>query len=173
MAKDFDYMKRPSGSQKMKEPKGFSELLIEFFEGDTPLAVAFRKRKTEMAAEAERESNRRLFDDIFPNTELGVDLKLMTRQSGRMPVGEYIDGVLTRDGEDHFLFVQNAAKERVAAHRNPHIYQGRYINVIRHADGSLVLTFNHPVLTADFTIHDFCREAAGELLAVAGLIGEE
>ena len=46
------------------------------------------------------------------------------------------------------------------------------INVVRRADGSLVLTFNRPTLNESFTFQDFCREAAEELLAVAGLIEE-
>ena len=97
----------------------------------------------------------------------------MTRQPGRMPVGEYLPGMLTRDGEDHFLFIENGAKERVVAHRNPRIYRGRFINVVRHADGSLVLTFNRPVLTEDFSFRDYCLAAVQELLMIIGLLDEE
>lgn len=60
----------------------------------------------------------------------------------------------------------------MVAHLNPRFYRGRFVNVVRHADGSLVLTFNRPTLNENFTFQDFCREAAGELLAVAGLIEE-
>ena len=28
---------------------------------------------------------------FYPNTELGIDLKLMTKEPGRMAVGEYLD----------------------------------------------------------------------------------
>ena len=157
-----------AGSEKQYGPRLVGVIQQEHWENSNePFARAFR----EHTAEAERD-NDQLFVDIHPNTELCIDLKLMTRQPGRMPVGEYIDGVLTRDGEDHFLFVQNADKKRVVARRNPRIYRGRNINVVRHADGSLVLTFNRPTLNENFTFQDFCREAAGELLAVAGLIEE-
>jgi hypothetical protein len=44
---------------------------------------------------------------FYPNTELGIDLKLMIKEPGRMAVGEYLDGAITHDGEDHFTFVQN------------------------------------------------------------------
>jgi len=161
-----NYKKRPAGSKGTKEPKVIGEVLIKCFQSDEPFARAYRKHK----AETERNDDQ-LFVDIFPNTELGIDLKLQTRQPGRMPVGEYMNGVLTRDGEYLFRFVENA-KKRVPVRRNPRIYSGRYINVIRRADGSLVLTFNRPTLNENFTFQDFCREAAGELLAVAGLIGE-
>lgn len=157
-----------AGSEKQYGPRLVGEILHDYLENsDEPFARAFR----EHTAEAERDADQ-LFVDIHPNTELCIDLKLMTRQPGRMPVGEYLPGMLTRDGEDHFLFIERAAKERMAARRNPRIYRGRFINVIRHADGSLVLTFNRPTLNESFTFQDFCREAAGELLAVAGLIEE-
>lgn len=157
-----------AGSEKQYGPRLVGEILHDYLENSSePFARAFR----EHIAEAEREADQ-LFVDIHPNTELGVDIKLMTRQPGRMPVGEYLPGMLTRDGEDHFLFIENADKKRVVAHRNPRIYRGRCINVVRHADGSLVLTFNRPTLNESFTFQDFCREAAEELLAVAGLIEE-
>jgi hypothetical protein len=158
-----------AGSEKQYGPRLVGEILHDYLENSNePFARAYREHK----AEAEEDDDDQLFVNIFPNTELGVDIKLMTRQPGRMPVGEYIDGVLTRDGEDHFLFVESGTKKRVVVRRNPRIYSGRFVNVVRHADGSLVLTFNHPTLNENFTFQDFCREAAGELLAVAGLIGE-
>lgn len=48
----------------------------------------------------------RLFRDLFPNTELGVDLKLLTRKPGRLPVGGMTMGIITRDDEDHFTFTE-------------------------------------------------------------------
>lgn len=152
----------------MKEPKVIGEVLIKCFQSNEPFARAYREHKAE--AEAERDDDQ-LFVDIFPNTELYVDLKLMTRKPGRMSVGDSLPGFITRDGDDCFRFVENA-KKRVVARRNPRIYSGRFVNVIRRADGSLVLTFNRPTLNENFTFQDFCREAAGEILAVAGLIGE-
>ena len=157
-----------AGSEKQYGPRLVGVILQDHWENSNePFARAFR----EHTAEAEREADQ-LFVDIHPNTESCVDIKLMTRQPGRMPLGEYLPGMLTRDGEDHFLFIENGSKERVTPRRNPRIYRGRYINVLRHADGSLVLTFNRPTLNESFTFQDFCREAAEELLAVAGLIEE-
>lgn len=70
---------------------------------------------------------------FYPNTELGIDLKLMTKEPGRMAVGEYLDGAITHDGEDHFTFVQNDQKKKLqkVVQRNPHVYEGKYINVNR------------------------------------------
>ena len=158
-----------AGSEKQYGPRLVGEILHDYLENSNePFARAFR----EHTAEAEREADQ-LFVDIHPNTELCIDLKLMTRQPGRMPVGEYLPGMLTRDGEDHFLFIENGSKKRVVAHRNPRIYEGKVINVLRHADGSLVLTFNRPVLTADFSFRDYCLAAVQELLTIIGLVDEE
>lgn len=114
-----------------------------------------------------------ILKDLHPNTELGIDLKLLTRTPGRMPVGAYLNGMLTHDGEEHFTFIQNAFEKKVATQRNPHVYVGHRINVNRKSDGTLYPTFNRPQYTESFTFHDFCREAAEELRVVAGLLEKE
>ena len=108
---------------------------------------------------------------LYPTTELDVDLKLMTRKPGRMPVGAMLDGAITHDKEDHFTFIQNdPEKKKVVTMRNPHVYLGKRINVNCKDDGTLYPTFNRPRYTKNFTFADFCREAAEELLVVAGLL---
>ena len=52
------------------------------------------------------------FKNFYPNTELGIDLKLITRKPGRLGIGEYLDGAITHDGEDHFTFVQNDSEKK-------------------------------------------------------------
>ena len=142
------------------EPKVIGKVLNEYFRSNEPLAVAYRDR---------------LFRDLFPCSHLCVDLKLITCEPGCMPVGEMIDGAITRDGAYHFTFLQNSPEKKkvVVRLRNPHVYIGRRINVNRKDDGTLYPTFNRPRYTRDFSFQDFCREAAEELLLVAGLIEEE
>lgn len=156
MKKDFNSV-RPSGSEKNNEPKVISEVLNEYFHSNEPLAVALRDR---------------LFKDFFPDTFLDVDLKLITRKPGRMNIGDYLGGVITRDGEEHFRFIEGDTekKQEMVGQRNPHIYKGLRINVNRKEKGELYPTFNRPKYTENFTFQDFCREAAEELIAVAGLI---
>ena len=114
-----------------------------------------------------------LFKDIYPNTELGTDLKLLTRKPGRTPIGECLDGVLTHDGEDHFTFIQNANEmKKMVVHRSPIIFKGECINVHKKEDGSLLLTFNRPQFSEDFTFQDFCRKAAEELFVFACHVGK-
>ncbi len=107
---------------------------------------------------------------FYPNTELGIDLKLMTKKPGRMAVGEFLDGAITHDGEDHFTFVQNDSekKKEKVVQRNPHVYEGTYINVNRKKDGTLYPTFNRPQFTENFTFRDFCQGAADELRIISG-----
>lgn len=155
MAQDFNLEKRPLGSEK-NEPKVVGEVLNEYFASNEPLARAYRER-------------------LHPDTHLDVDLKLLTRKPGRMNIGDYLGGVITRDGEDHFSFTESdTEKKRVMVdQRNPHIYEGLRINVNRKDNGEPYPTFNRPKYTENFTFQDFCREAAEELIAVAGIIEDE
>ena len=77
------------GSRKSHGPRLVGEVIIDFLNNSNePLAVAYRNR-------------------FHPDTHLDVDLKLLTRQPRRISIGDSLDGVITRDGEDHFTFIQN------------------------------------------------------------------
>ena len=52
--------------------------------------------------------------------------------------------------------------------RNPHVYEGTYINVNRKKDGTLYPTFNRPQFTEKFTFQEFCLQAAKELWVISG-----
>lgn len=157
MAQDFKN-KMYSGSASSHEPKPVGDIINDMLQSDSPFAVAYRQHNA----------------TVYPNTEPCIDLKLLTRQPGRIAVGDYIDGAITRDGDEHYLFIENATekKRQTVTQRNPHIYEGLFINVNRKPDGTPYPTFNRPQFTADFTFKHFCLAAAEELLAVAGVIGE-
>ena len=144
-------------SEKQYEPRIVGEILHDYLENSNePLAVAYREH-------------------FYPDTHLDVDLKLITHEQGRMPVGTYLDGAITRDGENHFSFFQNDAEKKrlMVTQRNPHLYLGKCINVNRKDKGDPYPTFTRPRYTKDYTFRDFCLEAAKELIIVAGLIEEE
>lgn len=156
------------GSEEQYGPRLVGEILHDYLENsDDALAVAYREQHHDVA-----ESH--LFRDYFPNTELDVDLKLITRLPGRLDVGSHLNGVLVHVDEDQFTFLQHGLEKRMtmAEHRNPHVYNGSRINVTQREDGSLQPTFNRPRYNEDFTFQDFCREAAEELLLVGGLLGK-
>lgn len=110
----------------------------------------------------------RTWTGLYPNTELDVDLKLVTQEQGRMELGEYLDGMITRDGEDHYTFVENATEERKATRRNPSIYMGQWINVKRRADGTVYPTFKRTKGIGTGKLGDYAVNTTCELLMVAG-----
>ena len=108
----------------------------------------------------------------YPHTEPGIDLKLLTRHRGRLPIGGYLGGVITHDGEGHYSFVEHAGEGRwIPQQRNPHIYEGRFVNVNRRPDGRLYPSLTRPPYTEVFTFRHFCLAAAEELRMVADMIG--
>ena len=192
----------PTGSG---EPQAIEQILENYFATSSePLAAAFRTQHAETYEtngdegdgcalpcksdeakgqnplcnsddDAEGDEQNTLFKDVFPNTELDVNLKLLTRSCRRMNIGEVLPGAIIRDGEWHFTFIERAfeRKEKSLIKRNPHVLQLHYINVKRKDDGTLYPTFNRPAFTQHFTFQDFCRKAARELLMVAGSVKEE
>lgn len=100
----------------------------------------------------------------------GQVLTQMTQQPGRLPLGRYLCGTLTRDAEDYYLFVEHVAKALWWVKRNPHVFVGRYINVNRKSDGTIYPTFNRPDYNEKLTFTKFCMEAAKELRQVAKLV---
>ena len=154
------YKETRVGSEVQYDPRLVGEILNDYLnKSNSPLAVAYRER---------------LFKDLHPNTELCVDLKLYTREPGRMPVGAYINGTIEHDSEEHYTFTEGGIEEKKAVSilRSPHVYKGTCVNVVRRADGNLYPTFNRPKYSESFGFQDFCLEAAKELIEVSGL-GEE
>lgn len=148
--------KTKAGLEKTNEPRHIKEILKIYFEkSNEPLAVAYRDR---------------LFKDIHPNTELGIDLKLLTRKPGRMKQGEKLNGCLTRDGESHYLFFQNAEQEKSVT-RNPRVFDGEYITMTLDKDGNLRPNFKIKKLKVCDNIEAYAFGVANELIiALKGLV---
>lgn len=111
-----------------------------------------------------------LFRELFPNTELGIDLKLLTRKPGRMHEGANLKGTLTRDEEYHYTFTQDLAPKGTQTARNTMVYRGACINLHQNDLGERYPTFCRPHFSALYTLSDFLREAAEELEYVARLV---
>ncbi len=152
MEKDF-ISRRPSGSRK-NEPKVMSVVMEEFFRSNEPMAVAFRHRKA------------------YANTELNVDLKLLTQKPGRMPVGAYLNGVIAHDKEDRYVFTETPLQ--AAGKRNPRVFNGQFITITRWDDGSYHPNFKAMRVDEDFDIGSYAIGVCLELCeALKGLIEEE
>lgn len=166
-----------AGLRDLNEPRRIGDIINEMLLSNEPLANAFRnwiaeREKTRAAEEQSKAS--RLFVGIFPNTEPCITLKILTHKQGRMDIGAVIRGILTRDDEEHYTFLEDGDQKSASpAQRNPHVYRGQFINVNQSSDGTMYPTFNRPRFTKEFTLQDFCREAAAELLMVAGLVGKK
>lgn len=141
---------------RTQEPRLMNDIINDLFNGQTPFARARRHRSG------------RAWTGLYPNTELDVDLKLVTQKQGRMELGEYLDGMITRDGEDHFTFVENATEQRKATRRNPSIYMGQWINVKRRADGTVYPTFKRTKGIGAGKLGDYAVNTTCELLMVVG-----
>lgn len=151
------------------DPRIAGKILREYLDNSNePLAVAYREH---VAKSEEEDIDDQLFVNLFPNTELSVDLKLLTRKPGRLSEGESVDGSLVYDGNQHFTFREFAQKRiKVEVKRTPIVFRGRFINIHVKEDGSYYPAFNRPSFNKDLTYQDFFRGAAKELLYFANLI---
>ena len=67
------------------------------------------------------------------NVNLCVDLKTVM-QNDALPVeGQCYTGVLTRDGEEHFVFEESCRKHRCP--RNPKLFDGKYCSLVHMQNG--------------------------------------
>lgn len=110
--------------------------------------------------------------NFHPNTELGINLKLITREPGRMPEGKCLEGTITRDSEEHYTFREILPP--TAYKRNPRVYNGKFITITRKKDGSLQPNFKPIKDWKDFCAFDYARGVANELLwAFSSLVEKE
>lgn len=171
---------------RTQEPRLINDIINDLLNGQAPFARARRHRSgrawTGQAGAGsacsgctrsgqdgtESAGAGRAWTGLYPNKELGVDLKLVTQEQGRMELGEYLDGMITRDGEDHFTFVENDTEQRKAERRNPSIYMGQWINVKRRADGTVYPTFKRTKGIGAGKLGDYAVNTTCELLMVVG-----
>lgn len=96
------------------------------------------KHKIIRCVGAEEQYAPRLFKDLHPNTELGMDVKLLTRRAGRLPIGEQTPGFLTRDSETHMTFEEGVVAElkKERQKRYPKPYDGLLLSFTQRDDST-------------------------------------
>ena len=105
------------------------------------------------------------------NTDLCMDVKTLLREDRRTILGKHYPGMLMRDGEFHYQFVETLP---VRVKRNPHVYEGRYITVTRRDDGSLRPNFKPVTMGCRFSTVSYAWGVCRELIeALSGLVGKE
>ncbi len=67
------------------------------------------------------------------NTNLCVDLKTVMQSDAHLVEGQCYTGVLTRDGEDHFIFEESCHRGR--SPRNPKLFDGNYCSLVHMQNG--------------------------------------
>ena len=113
----------------------------------------------------------RLVEDIHPHTELCVDLKLLTREPGRLNIGATLGGIITRDGEEHFTFRET--QPSTAGKRNQQVFYGKFITITRRDDGTLRPNFKPMKMEESFSANSYATGVANELLwALTSLLGK-
>ena len=111
------------------------------------------------------------------NTHLSVNLKTQLRSDRVAKTGKSYLGVLQRDVEceeflyeDHFTFVETLPQP--ARKHNPQVYNGQYITVTRHDDGTYRPNLKPMKVGKDFSVARYASNVANELLwALEGLVG--
>lgn len=117
-----------------------------------------------------------------PNTEFSCDLKTILSSDTRMKTSKSYQGVLRRDSDTvaeeflyrdpHYTFVETLPA--ASFKRNPRVFNGQYITLTRHDDGSLRPNFKPLKIKAGFNLERYAFGVSNELLrALEGLVGED
>lgn len=108
---------------------------------------------------------------FHPNTDLCVDVKTFLRSDRRTRMSKNYMGVLTRDAEDHYTFIESQPSTN--GKRNPHVFVGRFITITRQDDGTLRPNFKPIKKGAGWSVESYARSVYDELReALNGLVEE-
>ena len=100
-----------------------------------------------------------------------MDVKTLLRTDKMTRVGNNYKGVLMRDGEDHYTFLESMHPS--AGRRNPHVFIGKYITVTRNKDGSLHLNFKRLEIDGNFSVEKYALGVYNEIcMALYDLVEE-
>ena len=103
------------------------------------------------------------------NTDLCMDLKTILRSDRVAKIGKDYQGVLTRDTDDHYSFIETV-QARVEK-RNPQIYRGEFVTVTRREDGTYHPNLRPMKVGGGFNVEYYASGVANELLwALEGLV---
>ena len=188
-----------AGSRKTDEPRLIGDILAEMFSSNSPLAKAIRqsvashkyadaegkadtedadaegKADAEDAAAAERKADAEDNSGWFRNTELCSDIKTFLCFDRIAKIGKVYKGLLRRDSDDHFSFLEcRRSASANAIIRNPHVFEGKYINVTRRMkDGHIRFNFKEVDFGGRFNPMSFAIGVMKEIIMAFKCLGEE
>lgn len=174
-----------AGSKKTDEPRLIGDILAEMFSSGSPLAKAIsqsvashkyataeRKADTE-DADAEGKAAAADNSGWFRNTELCSDIKTYLCFDRIAKIGKVYKGLLRRDSDEHFSFFECSPSAN-AIIRNPHVFEGKYINVTRRLmDGHIRFNFKEVDFGGRFNPMGFAIGVMTEILKAFKCLGEE
>ena len=176
-----------AGSKKTDEPRLIGDILAEMFSSNSPLAKAIRQsvashkyataeRKADTEdADAEGKADAADNGGWVRNTELCSDIKTYLCFDRIAKIGKVYKGLLRRDSDDHFSFLECRRSASANANiRNPHVFEGKYINVTRRMkDGHIRFNFKEVDFGGRFNPMSFAIGVMKEIIMAFKCLGEE
>lgn len=105
------------------------------------------------------------------NTDCCMDVKTFLRSDCITKIGKDYSGILTRDQEDHYCFIETVPPPSLTVKRNPCVFNGKFFTVTRKDDGRYRLNFKPMKVGRDFSVESYAIGVADELRqALNGLI---
>ncbi len=105
---------------------------------------------------------------FHPDTILCVNLKTLLRNDRKMRPGKCYTGTLRKDAvveeyrcDDHYTFVEDVPR---AYSRNPRVFEGKYVTITRHRDGSYRANLKLVEIGDGFDIIGYASAVSNELL---------
>ena len=174
-----------AGSKKTDEPRLIGDILTEMFSSKSPLAKAISQSvASHKYATAEGKADTEDADSEgkaaaagnsgwFRNTELCSDIKTYLCLDRIAKIGKVYKGLLRRDSDDHFSFFECSPSAN-AIIRNPHVFEGKYINVTRRLmDGHIRFNFKEVDFGGRFNPMGFAIGVMKEIIMAFKCLGEE
>ena len=164
------------------KPRPVCDIITELFASNSLFVKAFRHcadSHEDAAAEGQADDARSrttvsVVKGWFRNTELCVDVKTFLRHDRIAKIGKNYTGVLCHDKDDHYAFVETGLTAANANIRNPHIFEGKYINVTRRLrDGHIRFNFKEVDFGGRFNPLSFAIAVMKEILKALRCLGEE
>lgn len=174
-----------AGSKKTDEPRLIGDILAEMFSSGSPLAKAIRQsvashkyadaegKAAAEDADAEGKAAAAGNSGWFRNTELCSDIKTYLCFDRIAKIGKVYKGLLRRDSDEHFSFFECRPSAYVCI-RNPHVFEGKYINVTRRLmDGHIRFNFKEVDFGGRFNPMSFAIGVMKEIIMAFKCLGEE
>ena len=169
-----------AGSRNSNEPRLIGDILAEMFSSKSPLAKGHKyadaERKADTKdADAEEKAAAAGNSGWFRNTELCSDIKTYLCFDRIAKIGKVYKGLLRRDSDDHFSFFEcRPSASAYVSIRNPHVFEGKYINVTRRLmDGHIRFNFKEVDFGGRFNPMGFAIGVMKEIIMAFKCLGEE